>query len=186
MVTTTANLRPVRPAALQGVRTPEEAMGIDLDHAYRRFGPMVRRRCQQLLRDPEAARDATQDVFVRLTRRRDELDDRALSSLLYRMATGICLNRIRDFGRHPTIPDDDLIARIARTSDPTGPLTARNVLSRLFAREPASTRVIATLHLLDGYTLQEVADEVGLSVSGVRYRLRGLRAQLAELQEEEL
>lgn len=161
--------------------TRDAAVSVDLDRAYRRFGPMVRRRCQQLLRDPEAARDAMQDVFVRLTRRRDTLDERALSSLLYRMATGICLNRLRDEARHPTTPDDDLVLRIARAPDAGGLVGARDLLGRLFAREPESTRVIAFLHLVDGYTLQEVADEVGMSVSGVRHRLRGLQGALAEL-----
>jgi RNA polymerase sigma-70 factor (ECF subfamily) len=103
--------------------------------------------------------------------------------LLYRMATGICLNRLRDHRRHPTEPDDDLVQRIAVVDDPVGPLSARALLDRLFADEPESTRTLAFLHLVDGYTLEEVAEEVGLSVSGVRYRLRRLRAQLPELEE---
>jgi len=37
---------------------------------------------------------------------------------------------------------------------------------------------------VDGMTLNEVAREAGLSVSGVRKRLRGLRGRLAELQED--
>ena len=48
--------------------------------------------------------------------------------------------------------------------------------------EPASTRTMATLHLLDGMTLQEVADAVGLSVSGVRKRLRTFQAKLKDLE----
>jgi RNA polymerase sigma-70 factor (ECF subfamily) len=158
-------------------------VAIDLAHAYTSYGPMVRRRCQQLLRDPEGARDAMHDVFVRLAGKQETLDDHALGGLLYRMATGICLNRLRDHRRHPTIPDDDLILRIAVADDPVPPLSARRLLDRLFSREPESTRTIAVLHLLDGYTLEEVAAEVGLSVSGVRYRLRALRTHIAELEE---
>jgi RNA polymerase sigma-70 factor (ECF subfamily) len=158
-------------------------VALDVAHAYERFGPMVRRRCQQLLRDPEDARDAMHDVFVRVARRREELDDRALGGLLYRIATGICLNRIRDHKRHPTVPDDDLIARIANADDPEQTASVRTFLDRIFGREPESTRTIAVLHLIDGYTLAEVAEEVGLSVSGVRYRLRALKAQVAELEE---
>ena len=40
------------------------------------------------------------------------------------------------------------------------------------------TGVIAVLHHVDGMTLEEVAAEVGLSVSGVRKRLRTLKARL--------
>jgi len=49
-------------------------------------------------------------------------------------------------------------------------------------REQASTRTIAVMHLVDGLTLEEVAREVGLSVSGVRKRLRTLKARVAELE----
>ena len=59
---------------------------------------------------------------------------------------------------------------------------ARVLLDRLFGREPESSQLIAVLHLVDGLTLEEVAAQVGLSVSGVRYRLRALRAQLHALE----
>jgi RNA polymerase sigma-70 factor (ECF subfamily) len=42
---------------------------------------------------------------------------------------------------------------------------------------------MAVLHFVDGLTLEEVAAETGLSVSGVRKRLRGLRHALVELAE---
>jgi len=46
----------------------------------------------------------------------------------------------------------------------------------------ASTRSLAFMHLVDGMTLEEVARESRLSVSGVRKRLRGLKGRLAELE----
>ena len=49
---------------------------------------------------------------------------------------------------------------------------------RIFGRESASTLEIAVMHYVDRMTLDEVAREVGLSVSGVRKRLRALRARL--------
>ena len=39
------------------------------------------------------------------------------------------------------------------------------------------------LHYVDGLTLEETAAQVGLSVSGVRKRLRGLRAKGLTLEE---
>ena len=41
-------------------------MAIDVEAAYRRYGPMVLRRCRQMLRDEQQATDAMQDVFVQL------------------------------------------------------------------------------------------------------------------------
>ena len=51
----------------------------------------------------------------------------------------------------------------------------RAVLDGVFATERASTRTMAVLHYVDGMTLEEVASHVGLSVSGVRKRLRLLK-----------
>ena len=56
-------------------------------------------------------------------------------------------------------------------------LSARRILDRIFRRHEASTKVIAVLHYLDGLTLEEVAEQVGLSVSGVRKRLDGLKSK---------
>ncbi len=155
-------------------------MPIDVEASYRQYGPMVLRRCRQLLRTEERAVDAMQDTFVELLRHQARLTDEALSSLLYRMATNVCLNRLRAQKRRPEA-GDDLLERIA-AAGPESSILARLGLDRLFGGQRESTRTIAVLHLLDGMTLEEVAREVGLSVSGVRKRLRGLRADLRELE----
>lgn len=156
---------------------------LDIEQAYAQYGPMVLRRCRRLLRDEHDAADAMQEVFVRLVAARERLDDQALSSLLYRIATQVSLNRLRTARRRPEDPDDALLLSIAtRTSDAEARSIARNLLDRIFGREPASTGAIAVMHLLDGMTLQEVADEVGLSVSGVRKRLRTLRGRIDTLE----
>ena len=156
---------------------------MDVERLYRRYGPMVMRRCRQLLGDDEEAHDAAQDVFVKLLMDQGRLRDRAPSSLLYRMATNLCLNRIRDARRRRTTPNSALVEKIAVWDEIDGRAEARDLLARLFGRQRESTRVMACLHYVDGLTLEEVAREVGLSVSGVRKRLRRLRASLRELEE---
>ncbi len=157
-------------------------MAVDVEHCYRRYGPMVYRRCKQLLKEEEAALDATQEVFVKVLVRRESLDQKAPSSLLYRIATNTCLNKIRSSSRRPEDRDDDLLARIASAEDREAQSLASNMLQRLFGGQKESTRTIAVMHLLDGMTLEEVAREVGLSVSGVRKRLRTLRSHVHELE----
>lgn len=156
-------------------------MAIDVNAYYRQYGPMVMRRCRQLLKDESRAEDAMHDVFVELLRREDQLRDQAPSSLLYRIATNTCLNRLRSVKRRREDAGDTLIDRIA-AADEQEASAARQMLAHLFGQEPESSRVIAVLHLVDGMTLEQVADEVRLSVSGVRKRLRKLRAQVEELE----
>lgn len=157
-------------------------MSVDVGALYAQFGPMVHRRCRALLRNEEKAMEATQDVFVQVLRRAHELDVSAPSSLLYRIATNVSLNRIRTAKRHPEHQDEELLVRIARATDDEERSIAASLLQKLFGKEQESTATIAVLHLLDGLTLEEVAEEVGMSVSGVRKRLRVLRAHLHELE----
>jgi RNA polymerase sigma-70 factor (ECF subfamily) len=151
---------------------------LDIEGLTTRYGPMVLRRCRRLLRDEDEAMDACQDVFVRLIENSDRLDARHPSSLLYRMATNLCLNRIRDRRRRTATEDDATLLQIASSERPGAASEARALLERLFRRHPESSRTMAVLHYVDGLTLEEVAAEVGLSVSGVRWRLRRLRETL--------
>lgn len=154
---------------------------MNVELLYQKYGPMVLRRCRRLLRDEDCAMDAMQDVFVRVLQRGDRLKAIYPSSLLYRIATNVCLNRIRD--QRLDLPGDEVLMHIAGMEDPEPRLDARAMLDRLFARHRDSTRAIAVLHFVDGLTLAEVAQEVGMSVSGVRKRLRGLRESLEKLEE---
>jgi len=151
---------------------------MDVEALYEKYGPMVVRRCRQLLANEEEAMDAAQDVFVRLCQAGDRLEIDHPSSFLYVMATNICLNRIRDRNRRAETSDDTLLHRIAAVDDTEQRVEALSALERLFRRSPQSSRTIATLHYVDGLTLEETASEVGMSVSGVRKRLRALRKAL--------
>ena len=75
---------------------------------------------------------------------------------------------------------DALLQRIAGANEESR-LWAKLRLDKLFAETQTGTRTIAVLHLHDGLTLEETAAEVGMSVSGVRKRLRKLRATLEAL-----
>lgn len=151
-------------------------MAIDVEETYKRHGPMVLRRCRSLLHDEQQAVDAMHDVFVQLLVHRERLVDKGACSLLWRIATNVCLNKIRSRNRRPEDPQTELLAEIAAIDDAEARGVARVVLDKLFAREPVSTGTMAVMHLVDGMTLEEVAESVGMSVSGVRKRLRTLRA----------
>lgn len=125
--------------------------------------------------------EATQDVFLKVLRL-GTLPDHP-SSYLYRSATHVCLNRIRTRKRKPEEPLDPVVEQIAHAPEPDERVGALVLLDRLFSREQESTKTIAVLHYVDGWTHEEVASEVGLSVSGVRKRLRVLRQHLHGIEE---
>jgi RNA polymerase sigma-70 factor (ECF subfamily) len=157
---------------------------LDVEALYRKYGPMVLRRCRSLLRDEEKALDAMQDSFVRLLRARDRLTEEAPSSMLYCIATNVCLNVIRAERGGRRSGDQELLDSIAGCDDVEGLGQARALAEGIFAKEEISTRTMAVLHYVDGLTLEETAVRVGLSVSGLRKRLRGLRERAKLFLEE--
>jgi DNA-directed RNA polymerase specialized sigma24 family protein len=101
------------------------------------------------------------------------------------MATSVSLNHLRTARRRPEHADDALLQQIAASKADDEPGLAALVVGKLFGQEPVSTRVIATLHWVDGMTLEEVAREVGMSTSGVRKRLRALQEKLQRQEEND-
>ncbi|MCL1956692.1 MAG: sigma-70 family RNA polymerase sigma factor [Fibromonadales bacterium] len=150
---------------------------------YARYAPMVLRRCNKLLADEDAAADIAQEVFIKVWEKRNSLNTEFPSSLLWRMATNMCLNYIRDSKRRGyAVKANEKLTQIACVEDVEANAGNRDLLNRLFKRHPENSRTIAVLHYIDGMTLEEVAAEVNMSVGGVRKRLRSLKNTLIELE----
>ena len=131
----------------------------------------------------EAAYDAMQDVFVQVLKRQDALHAEAPSSLLYTIATNTCLNLIRSSKKKVQREMSDSIVEIAAFDDFEKRFMAETMLDSIFENEKDSTRTIAMLHYVDKFTLEETAEMVNMSVSGVRKRLRKLRESGLSLKE---
>lgn len=134
---------------------------------------MVLRRCRQLLKDEERALDAMQDVFVKALSRKDSLKGTYPSSLLYTMATNHCLNVLSRENR--ISGDNEILDRVVGSEIVEDKVVGRIFLDQIFDTQKASTKTIALLHYMDGLTLAETAEVSGLSLSGVRKRLRKLK-----------
>ena len=148
----------------------------DFDNLYRQYGPMVLRRCRFILKNEEKALDAMQDVFVRLIERKEKLSN-VCSSLLYTMATNICLNKIRA-DKLRSGPEFDVIAEIiedSASSNGAEKIETSILLDCIFSERDSKDRQIAILHYVDGYTLEETSQKMKMSVSGIRKRLEKLK-----------
>ena len=155
--------------------SPAQAPAIDVEALYRRYGPMVLRRCRALLRDEDRAMDAMQDVFVQVLRHQDSLNARYPSSLLYRIATNTCLNVLRGTRRRRDVSNDDLLEGLPSTGSTEEEALDRVFIEQLFEGERESTRRIAEMRGAEDLSWEETAERVGLSVTGARKRMSGLR-----------
>ena len=151
---------------------------------YRRLGPYIYRRCLKLLANPEEARDATQEVFVRLIRHAGRLnDDQAYLPWMYRVSTNYCLNQLRGKKRLEFHQPENLEPEDYRT---IGRLEARNLIVILIAKCDDRTAQIAVHRFIDGMGQEEIAGVMNLSRRTVGKKLKQLRlmAQDLALQNE--
>ncbi len=162
----------------------------DLDafeELFRRYRTPIYRTAYGLTGDPLAAEEILQDTFARAYRRRETLMT-GLSPLpwLHRVALNLCYSRL---GRRrlPLEPMGEAVLRLIRDAA-GGPSehAERRELAQLvregIAALPPKQQSVVALHYLDGLSVQETADVLGIASGTVKsrlhYGLRSLRIQL--------
>jgi len=143
-----------------------------------------------LLGDATLAEDVLQEVFLRVYRKLRWLRDPGLfRPWCYRIATREAFRRLRrerrwsEQVRDPAVLDAVEAPPAAEPAEPG--LLAR--LPGLLPRLSPASRAVLTLHYLEGLSLEEVAEVLGLAAGTVKsrlaYGLAGLRRLLAELPD---
>src|SRR5689334_10415245 len=107
---------------------------------YRRVFPMILRKCQRMLYGHADAFDVAQEVFVRLWKHRELIDDpKALTAWLYRTATRLVIDRARKraFGQE-TLAHLHGVLRGEAEHDSEARFVGREQLRVLFSSCPAA------------------------------------------------
>jgi RNA polymerase sigma-70 factor (ECF subfamily) len=125
----------------------------------------------RILREPELARDATQDALLEAWRDVPSLrEPRRWEAWTYRLVVHACYRQRRSERRLSTAVQ---FLGIDRSSVPDTALSVadRDELERGFRRLPAEQRAVVVLHHYLGLPLTEVADVLGIPAGTARSRL---------------
>lgn len=134
--------------------------------------------CLRLLRDREAALEATQETFITVFRKVDRFAGHsAFSTWLYRVAVNTCYDQARRTGRQATEPlPEGLDQADSRAQTALESVELRPDLEAALARLPAEFRSAVILCDAEGLSLQTVAEILGVPVGTVKSRVfRGRR-----------
>ncbi|AEG59032.1 RNA polymerase sigma factor [Desulforamulus ruminis] len=142
----------------------------------------------RILNDREEARDATQEVFIKLYSALASFRGEAkFTSWFYRIATNVCLDRYRrnKKSRAHTIQDryEDIAPRAPTTArdDPAEIYQQKESLSalqELIADLPVKYRTVLILRHLEGLSYQEIADIMEIPVQTVGTQIHRAKAVL--------
>lgn len=138
--------------------------------------------CLRMLRDREAALDATQETFVTVFRKADRFAGRsAFSTWLYRVAVNTCYDHARRAKRHmaEALPEGNDPADHS-AGDQFTSVELRPDLEAALAALPDEFRAAVVLADVEGLGLQTVAEALGVPVGTVKSRVFRGRRLLAE------
>lgn len=139
-----------------------------------------------MVRDTAEAEDLTQETFLRAYRRRDSLQDEgAQTAWLYRIATNICLDRLRQYARRGPMESESDLDEM-EVSEPDTPSLQKVIerdemsacVQRYLNRLSDSYRAVILLHDMHELTSPEIAQLLRESLSNVKIRLHRARIKL--------
>lgn len=137
------------------------------------------RRARHILGSDEEARDAMQEVFLRVATSKESFRGEApILRWVYRITTNLCLNRLRKRKSHPVVVDPEAVRRLVSDA---GSLEDRQAVLQILEGVDELTQRIALHYFMDGMKMEEVAEVVGYSRKTVGKKLAGLRAHAARL-----
>ena len=148
--------------------------------------PRVVRYIRYLIHDASEAEDLAQETFIRAYRQQETLrDPAALESWLYRIATHICIDRLRQRAntraRQADSPVEDL--PIVDQVQPSPFVIVQQAemgecVNQYVATLSDSQKAVLLLHDADGMTANEIADLLALPLTTVKMRLHRARQKL--------
>jgi RNA polymerase sigma-70 factor (ECF subfamily) len=154
------------------------------------------RLCERLLGDPEEARDAAQEVFLKAYRKAGEVRPQGqVYTWLYRIAVNHCLNRLRRRRLVRFLRWEDPEDRDVPAFDPpdgaAGPAAALEARRRWQATRhaigklPENQRLVLVLVRFEGLSYKQTAEVLGITEGAVESRLVRAMRRLEAAQESE-
>ncbi len=171
-----------------------DAQRNEVEALYRRYGPMIHRRCRALLGNDAEAQDCLQDTFMGFLKGNWRGEAQPFT-VLYRVATYQAIDRLRKRGRwhgratdlkvREDEPDTSLEEQAAakQTVAESERVEWAHDLAILTRGEDDFTMTAATMHWVEGHTLEEIAQTLGVTRKTVSARLSRFMERVAQKRE---
>jgi len=137
--------------------------------------------------DPDAATDLVQDSFVKAYTNLDACRDPSqFESWAYQILRNRCRDYLKNIRRsHQSLEDSPaLVSPMGKPAEDLERSELRRKLREALASLPGAHREAFLLKHLDGFTYQEISEQLGASLSAVKMRVHRSREMLQEHLEE--
>lgn len=157
-------------------------MNATLEHIWHEFAEKLGQFIRSRVSDPATAEDILQDVFVKIQKRLGQLQDPArLEGWIYLIARNAIIDHYRTRKETVEVPE-------TLPAEPDGQDGELAELKASFRRMiyslPEPYREALVLTEFDGITQQQLAERLGISLSGAKSRVQRGRGQLKRMLDE--
>ncbi len=145
----------------------------DIREVVIKYSDMLYKICLVILCNEQDVQDAIQETLCKYLEKepvfRDEEHEKAW---LIKVATNICRDMIRFRVRHPKVPIDEVENILVAPEQ-------RQTLKELLEL-PVRHKTVIYLHYVEGYSVKEISDILGITESAVKSRLLRGRKQMRD------
>ena len=164
---------------------------VDAGVLFETYHDRIYRYVLSFVKNPAEAEDLTQDTFLRVYRHGESLrDPEAVRGWLYRIATHVCLDRLRQRKALVSLDNVEGEGHVKLpVSESPSPLeiSERKETSACVQRcldfLPDKYRAVILLHEAHSLTAPEIADLLGVTLTTVKIRLHRARRKLQQVMD---
>lgn len=150
------------------------------ERLYRAHTQRVYSVCMRMVTDSNKAEELTQDVFVRVWQKLPTFrGDSQVSTWLHRVAVNVVLThqKSENAGKNRAVSDDEAIELTPGRGAFVG---ERLDLDAAIAGLPRGARQVFVLHDVEGFTHEEIGEQLGISPGGSKAQLHRARMLLRQ------
>lgn len=156
---------------------------------YRRYGRKVFAKCITMLSDEGLARDATQDIFVKVLLNLSKFTEQSsFSTWIYSITYNYCIDLIRKKKKMPLIFSED-VGRISKETEIEIPDSVllemkKERLEKVLDRLPPGDRAILEMKYSEDLPIREIGDILGKTESAIKMQIMRAKMKAQSIYEE--
>ncbi len=157
---------------------------------YRRYAGKVFAKCISMLADEGQARDATQDIFIKVLLNLAKFTEQSsFSTWVYSITYNYCIDMIRKKKKMPLLFTED-VGKVSKETNEELPDSVllemkQERLEKVIDRLPPGDKAILMMKYIDDLQIKEIGDVLGKTESAIKMQIMRAK-QRAQLIYEEL
>lgn len=156
---------------------------------YRRYAGKVFAKCISMLADEGQARDATQDIFIKILLNLAKFTEQSsFSTWVYSITYNYCIDMIRKKKKMPLLFTED-IGKISKESDPEIPDSVllemkQERLEKVIEQLPPGDKAILMMKYIDDLQIREIGEVLGKTESAIKMQIMRAKQRAQAIYEE--